>query len=331
MNSSLQQIEEDVMKDLKFRKVTDDNHILNIPCDYNNAQQYLEQNNFFNDKSDRVILMIDGIDRIAAKNGLWEILFNFYGRNKAEELVPKSWLTYDSQMDDFYTYCRFNKGKQYIMKKNIQRQSGLHIITNPDDAKDAAKNGYVVIQEILSDPYILNGRKINLRVYILITCGKNGKKLFVYGNGFMYYSKDKYTDGKSYDQIVTTGYIDRQVYEENPLTHEDFYKFLDVKHGPGTSLKFKKTLYTLFKNIFNAINVSVCTVSNNNVFANLFGCDVQPNGNLNEIKLIEVNKGSNLQKMSDRDGKLKSKLISDQYEILGLSQTSPDNLFIEVS
>jgi hypothetical protein len=53
------------------------------------------------------------------------------------------------------------------MKKNIQRQEGLKISKDKNEILNCYKDGYAVVQELLQDPYLINGRKINLRVYCL--------------------------------------------------------------------------------------------------------------------------------------------------------------------
>ena len=44
----------------------------------------------------------------------------------------------------------------------------------------------------------------------------------------MYYTKKHFIkNNNTLDNHVTTGYVERSVYTENPLTHEDFKKYLD--------------------------------------------------------------------------------------------------------
>ena len=46
-------------------------------------------------------------------------------------------------------------------------------------------------------------------------------------NGFVYYTPKKYSnESLHFDHNITTGYIDRKIYEENPLTLKDFYDHL---------------------------------------------------------------------------------------------------------
>jgi hypothetical protein len=68
----------------------------------------------------------------------------------------------------------------------------------------------------------------NLRIYVLVVCNKNNYNIYAYINGFMYYtSKFFEKNSMDFDKNITSGYIDRQVYKENPLTHEDLREYLD--------------------------------------------------------------------------------------------------------
>jgi hypothetical protein len=50
------------------------------------------------------------------------------------------------------------------------------------------KKGFVVAQEMLQDPLLVDGRKTNCRIYLLVVC-RNGKKSgYMYDNGYMYYT-----------------------------------------------------------------------------------------------------------------------------------------------
>jgi hypothetical protein len=330
----LQQVEQDVIDENKFTKVTEgDEWDSYVPCDYTGAQGELQQNNFFKDPKfrNKIVLTIDGIDEIAAKDRLWNLLLKFYGREKAEQLVPKSWCTYDNDQMDHFFNSYDGTGKQFIMKKNEQRQLGLAVIDSKDKAKGALQDGYVVIQEILDDPYLIDGRKTNFRVYVLITCSSQGKKCYVYNNGFLYYSKAKFTDGRTTDQIITTGYLPREVYEKNPLTLFDLYAYLDKREGSGAGLRVQKMIRSLFANVFQALKHGVCSKGNPDVlYGQLYGADVQMNNRMDKAVLVESNKGPSLQKMDSKDEKVKKNMIRDYYQIMGLVKKDGKNGFTEV-
>ena len=51
--------------------------------------------------------------------------------------------------------------------------------------------------------------------------------MYVYNDGFMYYTPRIWKPkSRNLNEIITTGYIDRQVYVDNPLTIKDFGLFI---------------------------------------------------------------------------------------------------------
>ena len=113
----------------------------------------------------------------------------------------------------------------------IYVRSNLLIINNLTDLKNVVVDGkYLVIQELLNNPFLVSGRKINMRVYFLIVCNGGNIDGYIHLNGFMYYTPKKFNyDSDDKDCHITTGYIDRKVYEKNPLTLKDFYRYLNNK------------------------------------------------------------------------------------------------------
>ena len=49
------------------------------------------------------------------------------------------------------------------MKKNVQRQEGIRITKDFDQLLNGIKDEYIIVQELLQNPFLVNGRKINLR------------------------------------------------------------------------------------------------------------------------------------------------------------------------
>lgn len=314
-----------------FQKTENEDWDIYYPCGYTNAQEELDKNNNFLNKTKGWVMTIKGIDNFAAKDRLWNLFQNHYGRLRAQIYTPQTWVTYDdAQINDFYKFAKMNPKNLYIMKKNIQRQEGLHIFTDPLLAKSAYSNNYVVIQKILQDPFLINQRKINIRVYILITCKNKHKTLHVYKNGFIYYSKELFKTGNTRDEIITTGYVERNVYKENPLTLFDLYNYLEKSYQKGSSRKFVENIHFVLKGLMDASQKSFCGVDNNVMYCQMYGVDLQPNKDLSDVKIIEINKGMDLGVKDTRDGKVKEKLIRDMYNTLGITKTSEHNDFEKV-
>jgi tubulin polyglutamylase TTLL7 len=294
-----------------------------IPCNYDNTDKEISE---MEKKPNSYYMIINKCDIFVGKNYLWNFLYMFYGDN-ALKLVPKTYVTYDvDSMNKFK--LEYNKDKLYIMKKNVQRQEGIKITKNYDELLKGIEDEYVVIQELLQNPFLVNGRKINLRVYVLLTIKDNKCSTYIYNNGFMYYTSNTFIKGSAeLDRNITTGYIDRKVYEENPLTHTDFKTFLG-----------KEKSDIIFNNISKLIG-EVMIPYHSHLVENqgfpgsmqfqIFGSDIAINDDYTAM-LMEINKGPDLNYKDKRDGEVKRNLIEDIFNLVGITESDGDNGFIKV-
>jgi hypothetical protein len=309
-----------------------------VPCTYEATEQEiidLQNNNIKSNKfGDNVrVFMLNNTDLMVSKWHLWEFLNNRYGEEFAGTLVPKSWnLTIDSLYKKFVD--SYDKNKLYIAKNNQQRQEGLEII---DDINKIDRKKYVLIQELLQNPYLINGRKINLRIYCVVIKNKNNVKCYYYNDGFMYYTPEPFIKGSNdFKRNITTGYIDRKVYEVNPLTHKDFKKYLDSdrlltnaekyitsKNVKLSSYVFKK-IDELLRNVLDAFVDKLGNVNLGNSFQ-LYGIDVAIDNELNAM-IMEINKGPDISVKDERDGSVKKQLIKDMLKITGLITYDDTNI-----
>ena len=319
---------------------------LYLPCIYEDITE--EYDKFIEDKNG-IYFLIDNTDIMVGKEYLYQNVYNKYGREKTINLLPESWILTDS--DDYIRFKKeFNPNKIYIMKKNVQRQNGIKISNNLDEIiknkKEDEKNDYpyVIIQELLQDPYTISGRKINLRVYVLVVKNKNKINLYVYSDGFMYYTAELFQKNSTDNKInITTGYIDRRVYQENPLTHNDFKSYLDSDrtytkteqkirdNNQNISKYVFNNIYNLITNIFSVFfdNIGNSPKLFNNIKFQLFGCDVAIDENLN-AKIMEINKGPDLGAKDTRDSELKHNLVRDIFKTVGLINNDDTNNFIQL-
>ena len=128
------------------------------------------------------------------------------------------------------------KISEKIIEINKKRDIIFNEIIKNKENDEKNDYPYVVVQELLQDPYTISGRKINLRVYVLVVKNNNKTNLYIYSDGFMYYTAELFQKNSTDTKInITTGYIDRKVYEENPLTHNDFKSYLDSDRNYNTT------------------------------------------------------------------------------------------------
>jgi hypothetical protein len=316
-----------------------------MPCTYETTDKEIEDikkkniSENINGKNVR-IFMLKNTDYLVSKIVLWLIIKYHFGKEDATNLMPYTWnLNNKDDINDFKN--KFIKGKLYIIKNNTQRQEGLVILDDLEKIINS-NNKYLLVQELLQDPYLINGRKINLRVYCLFIKDKKGNtRVSIYNDGFMYYTPDLFEKNtKEFSKNITTGYVDRKIYEENPLTHEDFRAYLDSNRNLSEiennvrnvkNIKISEYIFTqingLLKAVFN-IYLDILSIDNLGIGFQLYGADIAINDKLNP-SLMEINKGPDLSAKDIRDRNLKLKLSEDILKSVGLLPNENNN-FITV-
>lgn len=271
----------------------------------------------FNKDTNYIVYGINGSDELANKAIIAKYMKNCNCTPKSFTLDP------NGRMD----LEKFHKdGNIYILKKNIQRQEGTLITTDFDYIINKAyKEDYVVCQELLQDPFLVNKRKINMRVYMLVTVD-NDPRFFIYKNGFMYYTPKFFEKGSLDKDInITTGYIDRKVYDENPLTIQDFIEYLGEAKG-DLLIKNIVSSFSQLKSAYSDVLMKRNEKIPGKKF-NIYGVDIAPNENL-EIDIIEINKGPDLTYKDERDKNVKLTMVFDCFSLMNIVQGgNPDNFF----
>tara|TARA_B110000879_G_C11079712_1_gene474271 strand:- start:293 stop:1258 length:966 start_codon:yes stop_codon:yes gene_type:complete len=291
-----------------------------IPCGYNSCEKQVRQ---LIGSKNKKIFMIDGCDSIASKNSIFKTLKRKYG-NKANTIMPETFnLRVKKDVLRFIEHFK-NKRKsgrvtKYILKNHRQRQEGLKMVNRISQIKKEMKlKKYYLVQDFLNNPFIIKGRKINLRYYFVIICRKGKIESYIYRDGFMYYTP-KYFKPLSIhkDRNITTGYIDRQVYVENPLTTEDFRKYL----GKTKAQYFDMMVRKKFILMTTALKDTICQINKypNSTLFQLFGADIAPNKDL-DVHFMEINKGPDIGGKDKRDSKLKYNMLKGMFELVNVKK-----------
>lgn len=329
-----------------FQEVLNEHNITNnkngnfiFPCGYDNIEKEIQEMPVLNDAK---YYIIHDADMLASKEWLWVHIVRHHGLTKALTMMPQSYVLY--KQDDINRFNReYSSDKIYIIKKNIQRQEGLLITKNKQQIITGANSGYVIAQELLQDPYIIDGRKTNMRFYVLVICKNGNIDVYVYNDGFMYYTKSHFIKNSTEaDPNITTGYIDRKVYEVNPLTHQDLRQYLDKERylsdiernirsqGLKVSQVYFNRIYQLLYDVFVSFIGKICTGKKlmNNITFQLFGVDIAVNDQLQPM-IMEMNKGPDLGTKDERDGKVKKGVLRDMMKIVG-AIPNKENGFIKI-
>ena len=318
---------------------------LHLPCLYDNLEFEYDE---FKYDSNGIYFLIDNSDIMVSKSMLAKEIKNEYLAD-TENLIPKTWIVENNEETNKLIE-QFNPDKSYILKKNIQRQTDIKISRNLKEIINLINTDkdnnfpYVVVQELLQNPYLIDGRKINLRVYVLLVKFDDEYRIYVYGDGFMYYTAERYkSDSDDIKSNITTGYIDREVYEKNPLTLKDLKLYLDSESRPLSEKEIKLKRYYLlsqylFDNIHNLIKdvfyifrnkIGVKEKLKQNKKFQLYGIDIAVNDDLS-VKLMEINKGPDIGAKDKRDSELKHNLVRDTFKTVNLIDNDSKNDFVRI-
>jgi hypothetical protein len=309
-----------------------------FPCAYDEIDKEIDMMPKVDGKK---YFIIENSDIMIAKEWLWQCVVGYHGLTKAQSLLPNSYiLGLSGDVKRFLD--EYDSNKIYIMKKNVQRQEGLKITNNKDEIVSGYSNSYTIVQELLQDPYIISGRKTNMRLYILIICYDDILSVFVYNDGFMYYTKDMFVKNSLEDgPNITTGYIDRKVYQENPLTLNDLRIYLDDpnrKQLTVTEQHIRNNAYKISDVYFNRIYACLKDLfmsyvgkigkggkfSNKHFTFQLFGVDVGMSDSL-VPKVMEINKGPDMSSKDTRDGSVKTGVVNNMLKLIGAIQNDDND------
>ena len=303
-----------------------------IPCEYDTCENKIKE--FENEIESRKLFLIDGCDILGSKLVLWEILATTYGSD-ANNHMPTTFLLHDEKSmsnfsDHFNKKQKEKKNHMFVLKNYAQRQEGIKLCNELDVILNAKNNGYYLVQDYLYKPYLIDNRKVNFRYYTLIICKNGIVDCYIHRNGFVYYTPDYYDENEmDFNKHITTGYIDRKVYEKNPLTLEDFRNYLD-KIKEGDSKIWDSNVSELMNNVMKALAPHICTnkkLSHQTKFQ-LFGSDIAITDNL-DAYLMEINKGPDLDAKDERDRNVKLSMQRDIFKLIENNNVS-NNLFEKI-
>ena len=289
----------------------------------------------------RWIMAVGGSDIIASKSMLCLTL----RKAGLDHYIPQTYI-FDANEDRQRFIETYDPNKLYILKKNVQRQEGIVILPSSSSSstfdyvldlfdKNAETNGssFVVCQELLQDPLVVGGRKVNLRVYLLCcvfeqkgkgSLGEEKVQMYMYHDGFIYYTPEFWEPNSvSIDRNITTGYIDREVYRVNPLTLRDMITFLNQGKTDHLGDQLESSIIETMRklaSVYRPIFLQNQTKRNKQITNwTIFGCDLAPNSSCTNVKIMEVNKGPDLSYKDERDKALKFNMVKEALKIVGIS------------
>ncbi len=219
------------------------------------------------------------------------------------------------------------------------RGRGIRLLTDVDNIPKK-----IIATHYIYNPHLINGRKYDLRLYLLVT-GYTPLKIYLFDDGLARFCSEQYDlspEKMSVKYIHLTNYSINKTssnFEQNDSVNDEFGEKWTLhtlkKHFEKNNLNFD-AVWLKIKDIIVKIVLSVTDIaiplikkfnlSSGNLFE-LYGVDILLDETLNPW-LMEVNLNPSLNCDSQLDLKVKSKLLTDIFNIIGAIPFSHDGKFI---
>ncbi len=219
------------------------------------------------------------------------------------------------------------------------RGRGIRLLT---DLENIPKK--ILAAHYIYNPHLINGRKYDLRLYLLVT-GYTPLKIYLFDNGLARFCSEEYdlNPEKMSDRYIhLTNYSINKTslnFEQNNSVTDEFGEKWTLftlrnyfkKHNLDYDKVWEKIKDIIVKIIISVTDIAIPTIkplklSSGNLFE-LYGVDILLDETLNPW-LMEVNLNPSLNCDSQLDLKVKSKLLTDIFNIIGAIPFSHDGKFI---
>lgn len=244
--------------------------------------------------------------------------------------IPQTFILPDDA-SKYTSLAKKNPKIKWIAKPvGLSRGRGVHILQGKSDYKDIytislKKHGHnYLISKYIINPHLINNKKYDLRVYVLIT-SFSPLKIYMYKQGLVRFASEEYKQS-DFDNIYIhlTNYA---INSKNPSTQTNIkwsfeqYKeyFMKQKDINIYNTIMNKIRDIIIKTIITSIQQNICdiSISKKHSLFELYGFDILVDGNYN-VWLIEVNVGPSMHCSSLLDTSIKSDLFSDIVNVIGV-------------
>ena len=241
----------------------------------------------------------------------------------------------ESQIRKMFTNYELNLDNLWIVKPtNLCSGTGIHIFKSlQEEEKKGMK--HFLISKYLENPHLINGKKYDLRIYVLIT-GFQPLRIYLYQEGLIRIAADEYklnmnSINNKYSHLTNTAINVKNKKYKNPKNDTDesankwnlntYRKYLK-KQNINIELLFDKIKDIIIKTLISGHKDIIKTTQNLklndiNMF-NLFGFDIFVNDKLDPF-LLEVNTRPFLHEYNKYDKIIKSNLFVDSLNIVGMT------------
>lgn len=279
---------------------------IHIPKSYTFGENYMK---LFKNNYNENIFCIQGCDKLAGKNNLWNYMIEKYSRYNLQKILPNTFII-DNNEDMYLFEKSFNPKINYYLKKNIQKKKGIYLTNNHNDIVNTINYDpeFVVVQEEVPNLYLINKRKINLRIFLLIHFEDGVQKWYINKLGKCIYTNKEYSsNSRDFEENITSFNLDTSIYNKNPFTLQELESYIGIDKYQLLWNRICKIISKCKYAFYDKIDFSVN--KNNNCFQ-LLGLDFIFTKDLNPF-LLECNKGPQMLYINQKEKKMKEKIILD--------------------
>ncbi|XP_048727639.2 probable tubulin polyglutamylase TTLL9 isoform X8 [Ostrea edulis] len=239
-----------------------------------------------------------------------------------------------SEYHIFVEEFKKNPGIIWIMKPAARAQGrGIFLFRRLKDITDWKKGEYqplsdpnrdapetYVVQRYIENPYLIGGRKFDVRVYVLVV-SYNPLKVWLYRSGFARFSNTRFSLDSIEDTYVhlTNVAIQKNAPDYDPdkgckWSTQQLRKYLSAKHGVDAVRKAYKGIDNII--IKSLQSVQKIIINDKHCFE-MYGYDILFDSDLKPW-LIEINASPSLTASGKEDYELKFGLLNDLLNVLDL-------------
>lgn len=299
-----------ILKKYKFYNVRKNWNIY-ISEGYNRIE--LELNELKPTNPEQIIFGIQGCDNLVGKTSLWNILEKKYGRDKAKELLPETFvLSNDKHIELFKE--QYVENELYILKSKKQKKEGIKLTRDINEILEANEKNFTLVQDYKKDLLLINNRKLNIRMYLLLTLKDGILKAYINKHATCIYCNKNYDDSTNdFESNITSYNLDIKIYDKNPLTMRQLRTYLIDNGYENPDILFKR-IDEKVALVVDAVKPHFGKKGNltNNLCLQIFGMDFLVDKNLNPF-LLECNKGPDMTPKYNEDFSKLIRNIEDFY------------------
>jgi tubulin polyglutamylase TTLL4 len=250
--------------------------------------------------------------------------------------IPQTYILPNEKKEFINAYKMYKNINTWIVKPvNSSRGRGVHLLTDLNNfPKDA------IVSKYIQNPHIINNKKYDLRLYVLIT-SFTPLKIYLHPEGLVRFASENYTKGnKDNIYVHLTNYSINKTNKniKNKIDNIDVNNNNEYNHK-WTLEKYKQYFVEnnlineyemMFEKIKDIIVKSIITISEEtgqlvrlytryrNTLFELYGFDILIDEKYNPW-LCEINTNPSTNCDSDLDLKVKTNLFVDVFNLIGLA------------